>query len=452
MMCACCSRISGKTARILSVFCFLFVSQPKAQNCSHTSTGFVPLTDLGIEMYRGFVGGLYQAGSNEIPSDHLEAGLLLARQVEPVDGSGQRDVLNGKYVFLAIGLSNTTQEFSEFLPMMEEDGDRSPMLAGVDGAVGGWAASDVIDPLADYWNIVDGRLLDIGLTADQVQVVWLKTADRRPTLSFPEDARLLQGEMLLIVQIIKERFPNTKIVYLSSRTYAGYAKSKLNPEPFAYQSGFAVKWLIEEQITGNPELNYDSSAGEVKAPWLAWGPYLWTDGLGSDNMEAGVPGRGDGLEWTCDTEDSDGDGFLDGDVASDGIHPSISGRVKVANLLMEFVKTDSTAEIWYLNMTSSTGVDEETETGQHENFVLRQNYPNPFSTSTTIQFEVPEASTVVFSVYDLLGREVFSLVRRVVSRGEHLILFDAQALPGGLYIYRLQTRQGTISRSMLLSR
>jgi hypothetical protein len=40
-----------------------------------------------------------------------------------------------------------------------------------------------------------------------------------------------------------------------------------------------VKWLIADQIAGNPELNYDPAKGRVRAAWLAWGPYIWADGV-----------------------------------------------------------------------------------------------------------------------------------------------------------------------------
>jgi len=109
-----------------------------------------------------------------------------------------------------------------------------------------------------------------------VQIVWLKDANARPTLPFPQDAEKLQSDFLNIVQIIKQKYPNTKLIYLSSRSDAGYATSQLSPEPFAYQSGFAVKWLIEQQLSADPALNYDPQKGPVEAPWLAWGPYLWT--------------------------------------------------------------------------------------------------------------------------------------------------------------------------------
>ncbi|MBX6313478.1 MAG: hypothetical protein IRY99_11265, partial [Isosphaeraceae bacterium] len=129
-------------------------------------------------------------------------------------------------------------------------------------------------------------------------------------------------------QIAKERFPNLRIAYLSSRTYGGYASTPLNPEPYAYQSGFAVKWLIEKQIEGAPELNYDPERGPVKAPWLSWGPYLWADG---------VKPRADGLS------------YIRSDFAGDGTHPAPNGaREKVARLLLDFLKTDPTARPWFL--------------------------------------------------------------------------------------------------------
>src|SRR5207249_1794375 len=108
------------------------------------------------------------------------------------------------------------------------------------------------------------------VTRAQVQVIWIKQADIAPQEGFPGYAKKLEGELSNIVQIFPKRFPNAKLVYLSSRTYGGYATTPLNPEPVAYESGFAVKWLIERQIKGEDGLNYDAKKGHVKAPWLSW--------------------------------------------------------------------------------------------------------------------------------------------------------------------------------------
>ncbi|MGH8471071.1 MAG: hypothetical protein ACREVJ_01090 [Gammaproteobacteria bacterium] len=165
------------------------------------------------------------------------------------------------------------------------------------------------------------------MTPAQVAVAWVKQANAYPTGQFPADAQRLQGDLTAIAQILTDRFPNIHLAYFSSRIYAGYSTTDKNPEPYAYQSGFAVKWLVEEQINGSAALNFDPQLGVVEAPWLAWGPYLWADGL--------TP-RNDGLIWAC----SDFDG--------DRLHPSASGEQKVAEMLLAFFKTDSTASEWFL--------------------------------------------------------------------------------------------------------
>ena len=67
----------------------------------------------------------------------------------------------------------------------------------------------------------------------------------------------LEGELANIVQIFPKRFPNVKMVYLSSRTYGGFATSPLNPEPYAYESGFGTRWIVQSQIKGDAQLNFD---------------------------------------------------------------------------------------------------------------------------------------------------------------------------------------------------
>jgi len=166
-----------------------------------------------------------------------------------------------------------------------------------------------------------------------VQIAWVKEADPGPTLAFPDDALKLKDELANIARILKTRYPNIRLAYYSSRIYAGYASSTLNPEPFAYQSGFSVKWLIEDQINGSTDLNFNPSRGAVKAPWLAWGPYMWADGT--------TP-RSDGVTWICS------------DFQSDGTHPASSGAQKVAQMLLSFFKSDVTTQFWFVNASSRT--------------------------------------------------------------------------------------------------
>lgn len=81
-------------------------------------------------------------------------------------------------------------------------------------------------------------------------------------------------------------------------------------------------------------------------------------------------------------------------------------------------------------------------------YSLAQNYPNPFNPSTVIQYSLPEASDVTLAVYDMLGREVASLVDGQKSAGSYEVSFSAGNLSSGIYFYRLNTGNFTKIRSM----
>jgi hypothetical protein len=83
-------------------------------------------------------------------------------------------------------------------------------------------------------------------------------------------------------------------------------------------------------------------------------------------------------------------------------------------------------------------------------FQLNQNYPNPFNPVTTIKYTVPTAGNVVLKVYDVLGREVSTLINRVQEAGQHSISFDASALSSGMYIYTITSGNFTASKKMML--
>ncbi len=305
------------------VLVLLAASLSAAADCTGTSTGLTPLNDPFFGGYKGFEGGLYPGGRNQRPAAHDTAGLAHASEVRPRDPAGAIDDRDGRIVFISVGMSNTTQEFSLFKQRADRDADKNPRVVIVDGAQGGWTAARIMDNGAQYWSTLDARLAAAGVTAAQVQAAWMKEADAQPRSPFPEHARLLESEMKGVAQTLRSRFPNLRLLYLSSRTYGGYASTALNPEPYAYESGFSVKWLIEAQIRGDADLDF--TAG--RAPWLSWGPYLWGDGTSP---------RDDGLVWNC------------ADFGTDGTHPSDSGRAKVAAMLLNFLKSDSTARRWFV--------------------------------------------------------------------------------------------------------
>jgi len=284
------------------------------------STGLVPLTELAAGAYKGFEGGLYPGGSNDIPAGHLALGRMRVGEVVPRDAGGNPDP-NGWIVMISIGMSDTCHESGAYERVADIDPYRNGRLVIINGSQGGKAAEDMDDYDAPYWPMIDKRLAGNNLTAKQVQVAWMKQANRRPENNFPIHAQGLTENMRRIAGIMHDRYPNLKLLYLSSRIYAGYATGNLNPEPQAYEGGFSVKWLIEDQINGDADLNNDPNRGAVTAPWLGWGPYLWADGL--------TP-RSDGLIWER------------ANLEGDGTHPPASGEWKVAGLMSDFFGTAAT--------------------------------------------------------------------------------------------------------------
>ncbi|MBI3823754.1 MAG: hypothetical protein HY289_13880 [Planctomycetes bacterium] len=294
------------------------------------SSKLVPIDELGDKEYKaGFKGGFYPDGKNQRPKEHEAAGLKLAKSIQPLNGDGKPDP-QGKIVLLSVGMSNTSQASQGFQKVLASADGINPQLVFINGAVGGQTAARIMDPDSPdgtkYWAIVDKRLQDAKLTRAQVQVIWIKQADAGPREGFPDYAKKLESELVKIVQIFPKRFPNAKIVYLSSRTYGGFATTALNPEPYAYESGFSVKWLIERQLKGDAELNYDAKKGEVKAPWLSWGPYLWANGT---------------------KKRADGFSYEQSDFGADGTHHSPAGSEKIGRLMLQFFQTDTTTRSWF---------------------------------------------------------------------------------------------------------
>ena len=206
-------------------------------------------------------------------------------------------------------------------------------LAIVNGALAGQGPSKWESPsAANYDRIRDRHLAPKGLTEAQVQIVWLQQGVSGLASSLPApDAEAFGLEMRFgnTVRALKLRYANLKIVFFSNLPYAGYASTG-NGEPFSYEIGLAMKWLIGAQIAQMDGAPPDPIAGDLDydsiAPWLSWGPELWADGL--------TP-RSDGLTWAC------------GDFANDGLHPSMAGEEKVATRLLDFMFDSPFSAAWF---------------------------------------------------------------------------------------------------------
>jgi predicted GH43/DUF377 family glycosyl hydrolase len=197
--------------------------------------------------------------------------------------------------------------------------------------------------------------------------------------------------------------------------------------------------------------------------------HMWY--LGGDSLNPGLPfptaskvgyaTSSDGITWTkADSVNPvleagpfgtwDGFGVGDPDVIYDGttyhMYYDGGGFDGVFRFRIGFA-TDS----------SMVGIGDEVSNNLPKKFDLHQNYPNPFNPATTIRYTLPKSEFITLKVYDILGREVITLVNEKQTTGEKSLVWDGRdrsgkELSSGIYIYQIQAGDYIKSRKMVLIR
>jgi hypothetical protein len=213
-----------------------------------TSVGLKPLSEMtAADKYKDEEGGLYGGGRNEPPPEHEAAAKAALASIVPLDAEG-KPAADGKIVLISISMSNATQEFSVFKRIADADAEKSPRLTIVDCAQGGQAMAQWARPDARPWDEAMRRLASADVSPNQVQIAWVKLANVGPSGELSQHGKKLYDDTLTVLQLARTKFPNLRVAYLGSRIYAGYARSRLNPEPYAYESAYVVRWLIRDQL------------------------------------------------------------------------------------------------------------------------------------------------------------------------------------------------------------
>lgn len=104
-----------------------------------------------------------------------------------------------------------------------------------------------------------------------------------------------------------------------------------------------------------------------------------------------------------------------------------------------------------LNTNNLTGINNGKNSPEKE-FVLQQNYPNPFNPTTAISYQISKPGFVTLKVYDMLGKEIATLVNEEKPTGSYSVKFDASNLPSGVYVYRLSAGNFIKNQKMILAK
>ena len=222
----------------------------------------------------------------------------------------------------------------------------------------------------------------------------------------------------------------------------------------------ASSWLIREYLSGGPprEVLFNTS--------YLLQMYVFGDGSGNrirfaidDNVPTGGSNDHEVSLWV--TLDWVGWKLVTWDLANDPVgswigNGVLNGTLRFDSIQLTYVPGAATSGTVYIDdlrlaVQVPVGIDEdETVSVLPEKYALYQNYPNPFNPSTTIAFDLPESGAVKLTVYDVLGREVKTLLNGRRSAGRYEVRFDASDLASGVYLYRLEAGRHFLTRRMLL--
>jgi len=140
-------------------------------------------------------------------------------------------------------------------------------------------------------------------------------------------------------------------------------------------------------------------------------------------------------------------------IKAPGQYQTIQNAVNISNsqLFYGFLK-EPDCIIETSNCNLITNIKDYAKNEIPSGFSLSQNYPNPFNPATQIDYSVATAGNVKLAIYDLLGREIITLINEYKKPGKYSISFNASSLSSGAYFYSLQAGSYTERRKMILLR
>ncbi len=406
---------------IFMAFILFPISSLLAQkDCNLPSRGWTPLPDLGTNKFNGFSGGLYSNGKNAPQGNYLTDAMAMAMNIVPLDTTGNPSA-NGTIILAGVGASNPRTEFEAFTSIAAVNSKVNPRIRMLNTCIGGQGVQKMNVSNDNYWISAFKMLDSMKLSAKQVQVVWIETDNTgNKDTGFPSAPTALVGDLKVLLQTLKLKFPNLKLCYLSARAYSGWAPPSGSGvgsgllAPRDYFNGWAIKWLIDSAAQGASGFSYKGSG--VKIPLPLYGSYNWTNGNQT---------RKDGFSLDCNT-----------DVGGDGLHLSALGEQKIGQNIYNNFATDTTAKLWFLK-SNTTSISNPAKN-------IFTVFPNPVKGDFKINSTDPAIRFFQVTVTNQLGQIVMN--RQNVLSSESI---SVQSLKDGLY-FVLISANGMYEQSTIL--
>lgn len=417
-------------------------------NCANDSTGLIPITDLGTDFYEGtWQGGLYQGGSNIPPVGHLNKGIGIVKKLKPLDSLGNVNYATGKIVLAGFGASTVGGPFNHMIQLMKDYTDLNPCMKSVNAANGSDGITAMYIGNDEYWDYIEiFKLGEKDLKPIQVQVGWLMHSSRIDSNGSDINSYTdsLIKRFTIALNAMQYYYPNLKLVFVSGFPYGGYADPSkalyhVIKEPSSYHHNFAMKELIRRQISGDPTLKYKEPGKQV--PYLIWGPPLWADGKN--------PRDYDGLTWNCEAEFA-----IDGG----GYHLTNEGKDKLANILLDFFRTDTLSESWFMDgpKWASCG-DGRLADGSiilpEETIITKEDitvFPNPSNGQFYVDFDEVLTDAIQVKVVNQLGEIVMNESYGSVQPFS-FYQFDLSGKPAGIYYFEVVIGNQLFSQPIVLN-
>jgi hypothetical protein len=279
--------------------------------------GLIASTDLAGGTYtdpQGGVhpGGLYDTGLNTRPPE-IDAVRPTVTKVSNVIGVA------------TLGGSTIARIGDSLLAAVKRDPLKNRFIKTANGGIGGKRMDAWADPTSTAWADFAAALKSAGIKPNQLRVVLVMDIESAGLGTFEGEVAQNATWMDSTVSNIRTKYPSVQIVYLTSHHYLGYSGLAPIQEPIAYWNAWSVQRVVRRR------------AGTAN-PWTVVGAYVWGNGLGSDRIVGGIPGRSDGLELACADFEAVG--------TNSGVHVSPTGAVKATSDFMAFLHNDAST-IWY---------------------------------------------------------------------------------------------------------